>query len=155
MRAVHGLTLDLVPRQQGIAHRCWLAGAYWIMLLLVVVPALSPAVSSGASVVGTVMVQAVVSAVHPVTAGTAVGDPSDTQRASSGLVNPDPDHRASSGSMQSGDDVDPDDDGLSLALATPSRLLSLLTGALASRPEPRRPLDRTAAPPDRPPTSVA
>ena len=48
MRALSGLTLDLAPRQPSIGNRCLLAGAYLIMLLLVALPALCPAMGSGA-----------------------------------------------------------------------------------------------------------
>jgi hypothetical protein len=155
MRALDGLTLDLAPRQPSIGNRCLLAGAYLIMLLLVALPALCPAMGSGAGVAGTALVEPVVSAVHPASTATDVVDRLDAQSAASWQLNPDQDHRASSTSMQAGDDVDPDDDGLSLALASSSRLLSLPTGALAPRPDPRRPLDRTEAPPDRPPTPAS
>ena len=155
MRALNGLALDLAPRQPSIGTRCLLTGVYWIMLALVAMQALNPAVGSGASLAGTAVAQPVLSAVHPATADTAINDRFDAQRATPGLLNPDQDH-ASSTSMQAGDGLDPDDDdGFTVAIAAPSRLVSLPIGALAPRLEPRRPLGRTEAPPDRPPTSAA
>jgi hypothetical protein len=155
MRALNGLALDLASRQQSTGYRCLLTGVCWIMLALVAMQALSPAVGSGASMVGTAVVQPVVSTIHAVTAETAVRDPFDAQPATSESFTAGRDHHAST-SMQVGDDVDPDDDGgLTIALTTSSRLVSLPVGALAPRLEPRRPLGRTEAPPDRPPTSAA
>jgi hypothetical protein len=156
MRALNGLALDLAPRQPCIGNRCLLVGVCWIMLALVAVQVLSPVVGSGASMAGTAVVQSVVSTVHAVTAGTVVGDPFDAQPAASESLTADRDHHASSASMQAGDDVDPDDGGgLTIALAAPSRLVSLPIGALAPQSEPRRPMGRTEAPPDRPPISAA
>jgi hypothetical protein len=154
MRVLDGFALDLAPHQPGIAQRRLLAGIYLIMLVLAAVQVLCTAIGSGASVAGPALVQPAVSTVHSVSAGASVRDWSNAQSAAGDLVNPDQDHRASSASMQVGDDVDPDDDGVAFALALPHWLVSLPTGALAPRPEPRRLLGRREAPPDRPPTSA-
>jgi hypothetical protein len=155
MRTLDGLTLDLAPRQPGIGTRCLPAGAYWIVLVLVAMQALCPWLGSSASVAATGVLEPVVSAVQLVNDGAAVRDPFEAQSAASGLFAPAQDDHASSASMQAGDEVDPADDGLALGLATSSPLLSPPTTVLAQRLQLPRPVGRSEAPPDRPPTSVA
>jgi hypothetical protein len=155
MRALDGLALDLAPRQSGIGTRCLPLGAYWIMLLLMAIQALCPSLASNPSVAASAALQPLVSAVQQVNLGTDVRDPLDAQSAASAQLNPVDNDRAGSASMQAGDEVDPNDDGFAAAFGASSPLLSLPTGALAPRLEPRRLLGRSDAPPDRPPTSAA
>src|SRR5947209_15556851 len=155
MRALDGLAVDLAPRHSGIGTRRLPVGAYWIMLLLLAMQALCPSLASSPSVVASAALQPLVSAVQQVNVGTAVSDPFEAQSGASAQFNPVDDHRAGSASMQAGDEVDPEDDGFAQAFGASSPLLSLPTGAIAPRMEPRRLLGRSDAPPDRPPTSPA
>jgi hypothetical protein len=155
MRVLDGFALDLAAYLPALGKRRLLAGVYLTMLVLAAMQALCTAVGSGASVAGPTRVQQIVSAVQPVSAGTSVRDWSTVQRPAPDLLNPEQDHGASSASMQVGDDVDPDDDGIAFAFASPYWLVGLLAGALAPRSEPRQLLGRSEAPPDRPPTSAA